>query len=171
MVLTRRASRLERERTEALALCADFESKVGLTDRDLSPSLLRPTPVPRAPEPETPAAIVIVKYEPVEVEYVHAQDTLEQGAVHDESLDTITTPELSNSALSSATGPLSPPEVKVKQEPDLSEGEEEEALDTLGSLGLGRPGGFTGRSHGQAGRRISMGSVTTVEDAKVSIDE
>jgi hypothetical protein len=170
MVLTRRASRLERERTEALALCADFESKVGLTDRDLSPSLLRPTPVPRTPEPEVPATLVVVKKEPVEVEYVHAQDALKQGAVHDELFDTITTPELSTPS-SSGPGSLSPPEIKVKQEPDLSEGEEEEPLDTLGSLGLGRPGGLTGRSHCRAGRRVSVGSVTTVEDAEVSIDE
>lgn len=165
MVFTRRASRLERERTEALALCADFESKVGLADLDLSPSLLRPTPVPHTPEPEVPATLVVVKKEPVEVESVQTQDTPE----HDELSDTPPTPELSTSPSSSETGP-SPSEVKMKQEPDTLEGEEEEALDTLGSLGLGRPGGFTGRTHCRAGRRISMGSVTTVEDAKVSID-
>jgi hypothetical protein len=186
-MLTRRASRLERERSESLALdLGDF--KEGIMDRNTSPSLLRPTPQPDLKPDGIRTQLLVVKEEPVDDDgitlLIPLPRTPESGSgldvkPHLEGINNRdSTPDLSVSATTPCPGPSPPSIVRVKEEPiDISseagndsEAEADEALDTLGSLGLRRQGLGLGERM-KVKRRVSGASVVTVEEAKVSIDE
>jgi hypothetical protein len=188
-MLTRRASRLERERSESLALdLGDF--KEGIMDRNTSPSLLRPTPQPDLKPDGIRTQLLVVKEEPVDDDDItllmplartHESESESGPDVKpylEGTNDRDSTPELPISATTPSPGPSPPSIVIVKEEPiDISseagndsEAEADEALATLGSLGLGRPGLGLGERM-KVKRRVSGASVVTVEEAKVSIDE
>lgn len=188
-MLTRRASRLERERSESLALDLG-DSKEGVLDRNTSPSLLRPTPQPDLKPDGIRTQLLVVKEEPVDNDDITLLIPLAQSPESESELgpdvkpnlegmnNRESTPELSVSATTPSPGPSPPSIVRVKEEPinisseagNDSEAEADEALDTLGSLGLGRPGLGLGERM-KIKRRVSGASVVTVEEAKVSIDE
>lgn len=168
MVMTRRASLLERQHSQSVALSeepkieVEVDVKPQIVPRD-SPTLLRPTPQPR----ET---------SPVDVDDDEVIQALAAITIHDEPVDN----DQKDFALTAVVEPFTASSITstfdftflrtvVKTEViEYDSEEEEEAKDTVGAMRCLVAIAVPGRGRGRAS---STGSVVSVEDAKCSIDE
>jgi hypothetical protein len=178
MVMTRRASMLERQRSESVLASSDepnVDIKPDITSIDMaSPSLVRPTPeftglAILMGEVDVVQAMssITIKDEPVDLE--SQPDPTPTPLKLESSSEIDLTPDITSSSSTAFNIDLaSPPPVAVKNEPIEFESEDEddeEARDTVGALRTIKPLPV------RVKRESSGGSVVSIEDAKASIDE
>jgi hypothetical protein len=169
MVMTRRASLLERQRSESVVIIEEPEPKpnveteveveVGVRPQSVardSPSLLRPTPQPQEiltidDDVAHAMSAITIKDEPID---------------HDEKVNIPLIEPPSTSTSTAFSLEVGSPRTIKNEVIDLDSEDEEEARDTVGAMRSVRA--LPARARG---RTSSAGSVVSVEDAKVSIDE
>jgi hypothetical protein len=171
MVMTRRASLLERQRSESVVVAdepepepkpkveAEVENNVRPQSiaRD-SPSLLRPTPqiqeiLTLDDDVAQAMSAITIKDEPVDID-----EKVTLSPAND------TEPIITSTSTTFSIQVTSPRVIK-NEVIDLDSEDEEEARDTLGAMRSVRA------LPARARRTSSAGSVVSVEDAKASIDE
>jgi hypothetical protein len=161
MVMTRRASLLERQRSESVVVIEEPEVKPEVeiesnNVRSHSPSLLRPTPQPQEiltidDDVAHAMSAITIKDEPID---------------HDEKVNITPTEPPSTSTSTAFSLEVGSPRTVKNEVIDLDSEDEEEARDTVGAMRSVRA--LPARARG---RTSSAGIVASVEDAKVSIDE
>jgi hypothetical protein len=167
MVMTRRASLLERQRSESVAVSDESEAKPEVeveaeAENNFrpqsiareSPSLLRPTPQPQEiltidDDVAQAMSAITIKDEPVDF---------------DEKVNLAIEPPSTSTSTVFSLEVTSPRTVK-NEVIDFDSEDEEEARDTVGAMRSVRT--LPARARGTS----SAGSVVSVEDAKTSIDE
>jgi hypothetical protein len=180
MVMTRRASMLERQRSESVLASSEERNadiKADITSIDMaSPSLVRPTPeftglAILVGEDDVVQAMssITIKDEPVDLE--ERSDSTPTSLKLENSSETTITPDITSSSSAAFTIDLaSPPPVIVKIEPiefgsTYEDEDDEEARDIVAPLRTIKPLPV------RVKRESSAGSVVSIEDAKASIDE
>jgi hypothetical protein len=168
MVMTRRASLLQRQRSESVVVANEPEPKPEVevdvnVDNNVrpqsnareSPSLLRPTPQPQEiltidDDVAQAMSAITIKDEPVDIDQKVNITTMEPPST---STSTVFSLEVTS------------PRTVKNEVIDLDNEDEEEARDTVGAMRSVRA------LPARARRTSSAGSVVSVEDAKASIDE
>lgn len=170
MVMTRRASLLERERqqSESVVVVEEPEAKpeIEVASNNVrpqsipreSPSLLRPTPQPQEiltidDDVAQAMSAITIKDEPVDIDEKLALPPADD-----------TEPIITSTSTTFSIQVNSPRAIK-NEVSDLDSEDEEEARDTVGVMRSVRA------LPARARRTSSAGSVVSVEDAKTSIDE
>ena len=169
MVMARRASLLERQRSESVIVSDEPEAKPEVeaeVENNVrpqsiareSPSLLRPTPQPQEiltidDDVAQAMSAITIKDEPVDFEEKVSLSTADS-----------TEPIITSTSTAFSLEVTSPRTVK-NEVIDLDSEDEEEARDTVGAMRKVRA------LPARARRTSSAGSVVSVEDAKTSIDE